>query len=141
MNELMVSLLLWISGQTGLLYNGYDVPELVSVSAEALVRVQYEGNLPENYDPGSHGYLGLFDHNRNRVYLLAELDLDSVAGRSVLLHELVHYLQYTNNRHQAVECRRKLEEMAYFTQEAYLMEHSKPVPFSMWDVFYRMQCP
>lgn len=140
MKEMLVSLLMWISAETGIPYKEQALPEVALVSAEALVRIQFNGDLPENYDPRTTAYLGLYDHKRNRIYVLRDLDFDSVYGRSVLVHELVHYLQYSAGLEDKVMCQRQLEELAYVTQETYLMQNNHPVPFSTLDVFYRSLC-
>lgn len=140
MKEMLVSLLMWISAETGIPYQGQAIPEVARVSAEALVRIQFNGNLPENYDPKTTAYLGLYDHKRNRIYVLRDLQLDSPYGKSVLVHELVHYMQYNAGLQDKVMCRRQLEELAYITQETFLLQHNQAVPFSTLDVFYRSLC-
>jgi len=140
MKELLVSLLVWISAETGLEYDGKSAPTLEFASQEALARLQYDGVLPETFDSKTHSFLGLFDHNQQKIYLLDSIKPKSVNGRSILVHELVHYLQYQNELDHKVECRQQLEELAYFTQETFLKKYWFRPGFTTNDVFFRSQC-
>ena len=56
---------------------------------------------------------GLYNFNEKAVYILDSLDLETTEGKGILLHELVHYLQYQHGYDENVECKNELESLAY----------------------------
>ena len=64
----------------------------------------------------------LYDPVARTILVSDELDLDGPVGRSYLLHELVHHLQYANGQ-DAHGCVGRLEAEAYRVQARYLRKH------------------
>lgn len=64
----------------------------------------------------------LYDPLANRIRISDDLDLESPVGRSYLLHELVHHLQFAHGQ-DADNCVGRLEAEAYRVQARYLREH------------------
>lgn len=54
------------------------------------------------------------------IFLEESWDINSVADQSILLHELVHYMQDMN--HFSYECEGDQERLAYYIQEKWLLE-------------------
>lgn len=52
--------------------------------------------------------------------MLDSLDLKTEEGKAILLHELVHYLQYEESLNDNVECKNELEALAYTLEAEYL---------------------
>ncbi|ODS25079.1 hypothetical protein AB835_00825 [Candidatus Endobugula sertula] len=62
----------------------------------------------------------VYDTKIKTIYLGDRLDVQSVYGRSVIAHELVHFLQDVNQHRAKVECQNALEKDAYQLQVLYL---------------------
>lgn len=67
----------------------------------------------------------LYDPVAKAIRISDDLDLDSAIGRSYLLHELVHHLQFAHGQ-DAHACRGRLEAEAYRVQARYLHKHNQP---------------
>ncbi|MGH1539961.1 MAG: DUF6647 family protein [Arenicella sp.] len=141
MKELIVSLLMYISQNTGLVYDGKDVPMIQFVSKVQLVSIQHQGDVPSGFDYKTSGAIGLYNHENDTIYLAHSIDEKSEYGKSVLLHELTHYLQYQNNLYEKSRCIEELEPLAYKTQNKYLEEHGVDAKFSERHIFFASLCP
>ena len=62
-----------------------------------------------------------YDFTARAIRLASDIDLTTVYGQSVLLHEMVHAAQHASGLDP--DCRAELEYEAYATQAAYLTEH------------------
>ena len=62
----------------------------------------------------------LYDHKTSTIYLSTDVDLNTVAGVSVLLHELVHHHQNESGLIEKYSCLRESEKLAYNTQKKFL---------------------
>lgn len=140
MKELLVSLLMYISQQSGLQYSGDNVPMIQFVSRTQLVSLQFQGDVPSGFDARTSGAVGLYNHMDDTIYLVHSIDEESVYGKSVLVHELVHYLQYQNNRYDSAECIEKLEPLAYKLQNQYLKDNGMTPLFDKKHIFFASLC-
>ena len=140
MKELTIALLMWITSNTPLAYDGSHAPEVIHVPQKQLVQILFEGNVARGVDSERVSVAGLYNFRDGKVYLLDDVDLDTVEGKAVLVHELVHYLQYYHGIDQTVECMRKLEGQAYEVQANYLTAHGKESPFSGLHVLMVSNC-
>ncbi|MDX1489421.1 MAG: DUF6647 family protein [Acidiferrobacterales bacterium] len=140
MKEVTLALLMWINSNTPLAYQDQDLPEIVSADQEQLVRLMYEGDVPQGLDVDSITVDGLYNHRDDKIYLHEKLDLAAPEGRAVLVHELVHYLQYQQGLEKVVPCMRKLEPAAYAAQGKYLEQHNKQAPFNQLHVLLVSMC-
>ena len=69
------------------------------------------------------GTVALYDHENYRIIILDTLDPNDPEDNSVIVHEMVHVLQYRNNRvPHPMTCKdvTRLENQAYSAQNAYL---------------------
>jgi Zn-dependent peptidase ImmA (M78 family) len=124
MKDIVVSLLLWISSNSSLVYDGTTTPGVIKVDKHELVNEMYDGSPPFALNVNNVSAIGLYNFNKGDIYLLDRIDLDTVEGRSVLLHELVHFLQYEHGIEKTVSCKRKLELLAYTLEKKYLISHN-----------------
>ncbi len=115
------------SMMAGLIFplHNHPRPDVVEVSKEQLC---------ELFGAEKHcGVLGLYLNDT--VYFAGELDIESVRGKSVLLHEYVHHLQFQNRKYtwpglgRARHCQeyRALEYEAYGIQARYLMNNGDAI--------------
>ena len=140
MKELTLALLMWISSNTPFAYDGQDPPAILSADQEQLVRLMYEGEVPRGLDVASVTVDGLYNYRDGKIYLHEHLDLAMPEGRAVLVHELVHYLQYQKGLEKSLPCMRELEPPAYAAQAKYLKQHDRPVPFNELHVLFVSLC-
>ncbi len=80
------------------------------ISTDATLRSQAGGYAPET----------------GRITLARDLDLETVLGKSYLLHELVHAAQYQHGAQTTARCPAALEAEAYAVQAAYLRHMGEP---------------
>ncbi|MEE8321790.1 MAG: hypothetical protein V3R68_08125 [Gammaproteobacteria bacterium] len=119
----MTSLLHWISSHSAYSFKGDELPKIMRVSSSRMARVAFGGNLPSNYNESEFTIYGLYNYEEKAVYLLNSIDLNSEQGRIVLLHELVHFLQYQHGVDRQVDSVNALEPQAYQLEELYITEH------------------
>ena len=119
MTAVMISLLAWLGANTN-----YAIPQ----SERELPRIEYR-TLAELQT--IHGFAGrdvwaTYNHRKNTVYLRTPFHADDPVYRSVLLHELVHFLQATNGKLSV--CRGYREAEAYALEFRWLQERGFTQP-------------
>lgn len=130
MKELIVSLLIFISQNSNLQYDGTPHISVIPVDSVTMTMIAHNGQLPRGRDHRDDSIVGLFHQDSQTVYLSEKLDLDSVYGRSVLVHELVHYLQHQNGLYASAICIQSLERLAYEMTNKYLEQNGERTLFS-----------
>lgn len=119
--EAMVSAMLnWINSQSSFDHDVSKVPQVKKVSATQIAKIAFGGELPQAVDPEKLQIYGLYNFNEGAVYLLDSLDMNSETGKGILLHELVHYLQYQYDQDDQVSCKNELESLAYILEAKFL---------------------
>jgi hypothetical protein len=68
------------------------------------------------------------------------VNLESAYGRSIVVHELIHFLQNVHQHHVQVNCGNALEKDAYFIQADYMRAHQLVPPFTEFTVRMRSLC-
>lgn len=111
--ELAAGLLGWINNHSSFDFDLENIPNIEKVTSTQIAEVAFGGELPEAVDPDSLQIFGLYNFNDGSVYLLDSIDLDSDEGKGILLHELVHYLQYQTGVDKDAKCMNELESLAY----------------------------
>ena len=121
-----MSLMLWISTQTG-----WAVPEPPTITyiengkEMFLMSHDCDGqpNQPicETYDGGETNILGLYHSLSGTIYLSKDFWWASTRDQSILLHELVHHMQYSRDyKYYKSLCKGDIEKEAYDLQEKWL---------------------
>lgn len=118
--DLMEGLVDWIHNRTSFKHEVDKFPELVFANPNIIAEVAFGGELPSNVDAAKLNILGLYNFNDQTIYMLDSLDLKTEEGKAILLHELVHYLQYEESLNDNVECKNELEALAYTLEAEYL---------------------
>jgi hypothetical protein len=84
---------------------------------------------------------GFYDRETDAILLSDEVELAFALGRSILLHELVHYVQDRSGRWQEDDnaCRAGMmrELHAFHLQERYLLDQNIRIPVSQNMIYYR----
>ena len=140
-DNLLPGLIGWINAHSSFAYDVNDAPGVQKVSATELAHIAFGGTMPKNVDPSSLRIYGLYNFNDRTVYLLDSVDLATEHGKAILLHELVHYLQYQEGVDKSVECRNQLESLAYLLEARYLREQNLSTGISDAHVSRVGQCP
>lgn len=130
MKELIISLLIFISQNSGLQYDKQAHVSVIPVDSLTITMIAHNGRLPKGLDYRTDSFVGLFHHGSQTIYLAEKLDLESVYGQSVLVHELVHYLQYQNGLYASTFCMQSLEKLAYHMTNKYLVSKGEKPLFS-----------
>ena len=130
-----MSLMIWISQATG--WAVPDIPKYVFLSVPEMTKTAYECEKPSIENEhicsmddqdiiGSDALmkpLALYDTRNETIMLPLTFDIDSPKDQSILLHELVHYIQWHNKLYPAkYDCRQHTEKEAYDLQEKFLLE-------------------
>ena len=117
----IASALVWVSAQFG--HDGALPAPIVQWASEAqMVRVAGATDPDAREWIREHGLRlgGLYIPDADKIYLLEGLDMDDPRHRSVLVHEIVHYVQ---DQLGVTGTPQQLEAQAYALQERWLQEH------------------
>ena len=130
--ELVLALLAWIGGQTGLATP--PPPSVLFVNAEQMLRLA----------DGRVDVKGLYDSEAVTVYLRDDWDAADLRSRASLLHELVHHVQEFNRL--PMRCRAERELLAYNLTLEWLRQQGAPDPHAVLDIddftiLIRAMCP
>ena len=101
MKELMIAMMVWLSGATG-----YEIPELPAIKfLQPLELKSYAWgcekvpipktsvdtcNSKDTWDEETNSPLGLYDFETKTIILREGFDINTVHDKSILLHELAH---------------------------------------------------
>ena len=113
----------WIVAETGWAIRTF--PPIKFVSHEELVKM-FGGRAD-----GIH-VEALYSERDHSIYLPEGWRADNLRRRSILLHELVHHLQYLN--HPKVTCQAELELQAFKLQVAWLSDQGVEDPLGLLGV-------
>ena len=138
--ELVAGLLDWLNHHSAFTHHIGDMPKIITVSAEQMATVAFGDKLPKAVNPKNLNIYGLYNFNEKAVYILDTLDLRSDKGKSILLHELVHFLQYEYGQDKDVACKNELEALAYLLEAKYLQAHDHKPGFTLNQVKRISQC-
>lgn len=109
-----------VSGLGGFQITVDELPQVQSVNARRMAEVAFNGSLPASVSPESLEIYGLYHHHERNIYLLDTIDLNTDYGKGILLHELVHYLQYKYGLDLLVEHKNDLEKLAYQIEKEFI---------------------
>ena len=158
MKELVIGLMLWISTLTG--WAVPPAPEVIYENGKTLKHMLYGCDNPRTEESKEictriekttilgtrkDTTMGLYDHEKKIVYLNPLLKKhDKPVHDSVLLHELVHHMQFHNK--VKFRCLGELEEKAYMLQDKWLQKKGRKSVFEELEIsplyFYIIiQCP
>ena len=128
--------MIWISLATG--WAIPDVPKYVLFNDEQMIQMAYdcagEGAVENKYicempveeltnNPAIIKPIALFDTRDHVIMLPDDFDEKKIRDQSILLHELVHYMQWKLELYpKNYTCRQQTEFEAYDLQEKFLAE-------------------
>ena len=114
MKEILTALMIWLGANTPLQVN-HELPNVLFLPQATMEQMFYGDN---QYQPDQ--LHGLYDKNNDTIILPDDWDKTSGWDMSVLLHEMIHYLQDANEMKFA--CTQEMEKMAWPIQQFYLKQ-------------------
>jgi hypothetical protein len=137
MSELILALLTWIAGETGLAMP--PSPPVVLLSSTQMTERAYGPERPVCED-----LWAAYDGSASVVYLRTDWNAAGLRGRASLLHELVHHVQFFNK--VPARCPAEREQLAYELTLKWLREQGAVDPYQVLDldeftVFILSRCP
>lgn len=148
MEALLLSLLLWINQNSTLQYDiNQGLPKLKAASQMTLATVIIDDDATLAKEKNSRPFQNfinqleaVYKHDEKTILISSKIDLESAYARSVIVHELVHFIQYQQKMNEKVACLNALERDAYELQARYMDRYDIPKNFDTTTVFIRSMC-
>ena len=148
MEALLLTLMLWINQHTLFEYDTHAGLPSIEVSDQITLAAMIIDNQAAvdrdrhtvPFQSFADQLEAVYDHHHKRILLSYRIDWDSPYGRSVILHELVHFIQYQHGMQDRVGCLNALEKDAYDAQALYMEMHQIPKNFDKLTVALRSMC-
>ena len=152
MEQLLIVLLLWISQHSDFDYHeSMGLPLLQQVSQLELAHIYVGDDISaqgfindedktEAFESLMSSLEAVYAADKNTIYLGERVNLESAYGRSIVVHELIHFLQNVHQHHVQVNCGNALEKDAYLIQADYMRAHQLVPPFTEFTVRMRSLC-
>ncbi len=125
--ELITSLINWINNNSSFDYKIDEIPYIYKVKKERMQQIAVKITIPASVNPDSGKIKGLYNFNSKTIYILDTFDIDDESDRGILLHELVHFLQFQHGDDVFFECKQQLESFAYRLQAKFLFGRDHPI--------------
>lgn len=133
MEDLMLRRIAWITEHTKLEYDGEPLPALVSIPRENVINMTGNGRARAAFDP--------FAGPSGTIYIWDVFDVYALESQFVLVHELVHYLQWVAEPYEFGDCVAPREMLAYKTQFKFQEEFGPwPKDTNLLFAFMVSQC-
>jgi hypothetical protein len=124
--------------------NNQTLPVLSRVESEQLINVLYGENVsklsPDQWQYAAESLDGVYDNDRNIIYLHSRVDLESASGMSYLVHELIHYIQYDTGKNKSAKCMHALEYDAYIVQNSFMVSYGQKPDVDPFTIAMRSMC-
>lgn len=148
MEALLLTLLLWINQHTHFEYDAKNgLPTVAAADQITLAQLIIDDDAEFRRNRNTFSFQNfanqleaVYDHDRQRILVSSRIEWDSPYGRSVLVHELVHFIQYQQGEHDQTACLNALEKDAYEVQALYMETHGIPKNFDKLTVALRSMC-
>ncbi len=152
MEQLLIGLLLWIDQNSAFEYQTkMGLPEVQQVTQRQLAKIYVgKGDTAQGllsdvdkekmYTSLASSLEAVYAADKNIIYIGKKIDPQSPYGRSVMVHELIHFLQKVHNHHASAPCLNALEKDAYNIQEKYMKENKLTPTFNGLTVIMRSIC-
>ena len=109
----------WIEAHSDYVYHGDPLPQIQVLDKTTVCGDVY----PDKAAHEDCNIAGYYDHETNTI-AITETPTDYMVEdhyrEVVLLHELVHFLQYYDGRYEVVECKQALERDAFDLQDEWI---------------------
>ena len=111
----------------------------IEIATPPVVVVASPDDLAAKY--GAPVY-ALYAHHESTIYLADNVDVSTLQGASVLVHELVHHYQNVSGAMDGYNCARESERLAYETQKQYLQANNAELlpELDAFNILMRSMC-
>lgn len=148
MEALLLSLILWINQNSTFNYDinrGLPILKQADQMTLATYVVDDPSTLTEERDtPSFQNFINqleaVYDPEHKTIFISSKIDLKSKYARSVILHELVHFIQYQHRLNEQADCPNALEKDAYNLQGRYMDFFHIPKNFDQGTIALRSMC-
>ena len=131
----------WLAARSGTTVDDIALPTVRRVATETLLAKAFSYRPSTHQPSGSkHRVRGLYDNSNRIIYIADDIDLGSTDGRAVLLHELVHHLQFMAGHQTDLQCINELEPAAYEIEAEYLASHRQQLDPSIGEIRRLSRC-
>lgn len=120
-NYTVGSMVQWIVDNSRFEYHGDDYPQVIRQDPQTVCETIYPDAEPHD-DCNIAGY---YDHDQNLIVVsnkVTEYMVEDHFYEVVLLHELVHFVQYYDGEYERAECKQALEIDAFELQDQWIDE-------------------
>ena len=138
--QIVYQLLAWIRAQDISVASLLQSPKVKRSTQQQMLQLAFGEQMPASMNATELKVYGLYNFKNETVYLLNEIDLSTIRGRAVLVHELVHYAQYRDGVNNRVRCVNELESLAYKLEARFLTEYGIQPDFNAHDVNQLSTC-
>lgn len=148
MEALVIALIIWINQHSHFeydLHHGTPVIRQAEQMALAASIIDDEAVLKKDEHTASFQdfvdqLVAVYDHRQKTILISSKIDIHSPYARSVIVHELVHFIQYQQGVNRKADCLNALERDAYAIQACYMDAHHIPKTFNDVTVALRSTC-
>ncbi len=124
LQNVLSNLIIWLENQKNIKYENISRPSIKIVNIKEMCSIAYgdkRRNL--NYQKQCNKIMGLYDYHNKTIHITHDVDLSSVEGQAIILHELVHHFQYESGKADKVNKINQLENLAYFLEKKFIKEN------------------
>ena len=117
LETLVPNMINFIEDHTDYVYGGWDYPDIIINTQKEICAGVYAEPRPDC------DVAGYYNDDTNTIYIRDSPTQHMVEDRFsevVLVHELVHFLQYHDGTYEEVKCRQNLEKDAFMIQEKFV---------------------
>lgn len=148
MEALVIALIIWINQHSQFEYDPHHgLPAIRQAEQMALAAVIVDDEAELKKDQYTVSFqdfvdqlVGVYDHRQKTILISSKIDIQSPYARSIIVHELVHFIQYQQEVNRKVDCLNALERDAYDIQAYYMDAYHIPKPFDKVTIALRSMC-
>lgn len=139
-NELLNVLLVWINCNSSFDYRLNEMPRIKKVNEIQMKSLASGNELPASVVPITLRIKGLYNFHSKTIYLLDSFSINNEEDRAILLHEVVHFLQFQYGDDNFFDCKQKLESFAYRLQAKYLYHKNQKIDITGQHIRQASRC-
>lgn len=139
-DELLNVLLTWINCNSSFDYRLNEMPRIKKVNVLQMKNLASGNELPASITPRTSHIKGLYNFNSKTIFLLDSFDINKEEDRAILLHEVVHFLQFQYGDDNFFDCKQKLESFAYRLQAKYLYTKKQKIDITGQHIRQTSRC-
>lgn len=148
MEALVIGLIIWITQHSHFDYDlHHGIPAIQQAEQIELAALITDDETVLEKDEHTASFqdfvnqlVAVYDHRQKTILVSSKIDIESPYAHSIIVHELVHFIQYQQGINRKVDCLNALERDAYEIQGRYMDTHHIAKPFDKVTVALRSTC-